>query len=930
MSLVTWASELAESLGKPEAAKFIYDWAKISGGKTPNAAETERLSRAVDEGFNAVGYRFSHDPARDEQHLQKMLLDPKRLAGENRAFHVDLTPGAPGAEMRRNNLRGSPGGVRPLALRLENVTRASDDLANETAFLNRASGRGSTGVQYSPTMGELFGGDSDAMRELAEASRGGFQPSVAMLDPTAVRDLRTAQFNPYAKGALAAAVTAGATPILQAKERRMADENTGAAFGYNPNLQRQGALARMRAAQREQADVNTLPDPLTYAVVSGLLGEAPDELGFSALHPRREAIRRVAEPAYTVGTALQVAPLLKGLGRFAGALAAVPGPMSGGLAAQRGVIKLKSNNQWLAGQPERITGPLKRHHNPDEALQLYASSVANPATTPETLAQLNQRLPEWQREASLNTWIDKKLRDYVRNDMATPEDPLRAMAEKWAVDKPEKLAAAQAKLDALNAKTAQLMQERGVPEAYLTSHRQDVLAAEKARDLIEARQALHTQMPEGGRWEPEGLAGKRLQQGFPAGGMGVSDEARAWEQFADEAINPAPAGKRFGQGWGGQTLDENPWLAKVPPETPTYRVGDARELGFEHLTDELRNALNPASGLPPELLMKYSDLPKKTLPDVVNRVADINAWRAAQKAEADLVNSANAAVVTFKEYPEAGLAWKQITTAKHSIDELPEGWRMEEFKGGAPGKTIFGVVDSKGRLHPEAAGKSPDTPEAAYENFSKGYGKKELEDALKYEGDTMKHCVGGYCPDVAEGRSQIFSLRDERGRPHATVEVIPDIRPRESYYGEPQPLIKQIKGPGNRAPDPKYLPQIQDFVKSGQWSDVGDISNAGMFKHPSGKYVSNAEAEALANKHFGEKSFGNKPDQSEDPARYYDRIKRYNRDMLSDTDKGFLSDWEAGNFAAGGSVNAENSNAEYNPAKIHALAASLLEEMTNG
>ena len=126
------------------------------------------------------------------------------------------------------------------------------------------------------------------------------------------------------------------------------------------------------------------------------------------------------------------------------------------------------------------------------------------------------------------------------------------------------------------------------------------------------------------------------------------------------------------------------------------------------------------------------------------------------------------------------------------------------------------------------------------------------------------------------------------------------------------------------------MPQIQDFVKSGQWSDVGDISNAGMFKHPSGKYVSNAEAEALANKHFGEKSFGNKPDQSEDPARYYDRIKRYNRDMLSDTDKGFLSDWEAGNFAAGGSVNAENSNAEYNPAKIHALAASLLEEMTNG
>jgi hypothetical protein len=52
-----------------------------------------------------------------------------------------------------------------------------------------------------------------------------------------------------------------------------------------------------------------------------------------------------------------------------------------------------------------------------------------------------------------------------------------------------------------------------------------------------------------------------------------------------------------------------------------------------------------------------------------------------------------------------------------------------------------------------------------------------LADALKYEGDMMQHCVGGYCPDVAEGRSQIFSLRDEKGRPQVTVEVEPNPNP---------------------------------------------------------------------------------------------------------------------------------------------------------
>jgi hypothetical protein len=37
---------------------------------------------------------------------------------------------------------------------------------------------------------------------------------------------------------------------------------------------------------------------------------------------------------------------------------------------------------------------------------------------------------------------------------------------------------------------------------------------------------------------------------------------------------------------------------------------------------------------------------------------------------------------------------------------------------------------------------------------------KKTESALKYEGEAMGHCVGSYCPDVLEGRSQIFSLRD--------------------------------------------------------------------------------------------------------------------------------------------------------------------------
>jgi hypothetical protein len=83
----------------------------------------------------------------------------------------------------------------------------------------------------------------------------------------------------------------------------------------NPMIQRQGEAARRLAAMR---DVNTLPDPKTYAAVSGFLGQAPDEQGFSAMHPDREGIKRAGQAGFGVGTALQVAPVGAALRGIAG------------------------------------------------------------------------------------------------------------------------------------------------------------------------------------------------------------------------------------------------------------------------------------------------------------------------------------------------------------------------------------------------------------------------------------------------------------------------------------------------------------------------------------------------------------------------------------------------------------------------------------
>ena len=523
------------------------------------------------------------------------------------------------------------------------------------------------------------------------------------------------------------------------------------------------------------------------------------------------------------------------------ALFNAPGPLAKLALATKGlpigaVIKPKGGN-WLDGSVEEALKGLRNNRVEDQA---YLQAMRKPEVREPYGAWLEQKVsenPAYQRipgiqafnqfskesgfpalsvegpEASINSWIDKTLTKYVKNDMATPEDPIRLMAEKYAAQKPDLLAKAQAKIDALNAKGAQLAAQRGVPETYLTQHRQEVIAAEKAKKLIELREGVH--------YEPYGFDAPRLstqlkrqnQKTFPPAQavLAESDTARRWENASDAAVASAPMAEY--QDFGSSNLTrEQPWLSKLDPETPMYRYdrgASVDELGFSHLIDELRNATNPESGLPKELLLDYEKLHKMTMPQIVDRVADINAWRAAQKAEADFARANNAATVLHKEYPE--------------------GYRWVELK-----KPDF--MDPKALEALAGYEKDPRFKASLGDNLKNRAPKLALEDALKYEGDTMGHCVGGYCDDVASGKSKIYSLRDAKGKPHVTIEVRPnppkyntDTIPNQEIPQEGF-RVEQIKGKGNRAPKDEYLPFVQDFVKSGKWSDVGDLQNTGLVK----------------------------------------------------------------------------------------------------
>lgn len=435
------------------------------------------------------------------------------------------------------------------------------------------------------------------------------------------------------------------------------------------------------------------------------------------------------------------------------------------------VIKETGGN-WLGGSVEGALKPLKgptepRYTHINDQGMAVGEGYGRPMTTDEI--QMRNADPVYAKNKAINKWVDSNLTNYVKKQMATPDDPVRKLAEEGITHMPK---------DAL----------------------------------------------ERGQWLSENLESVRRSQGFPGAGMGESETARGWENLADEAIQvTAPIVQTK------ESLEANPWLSKLPPNQSVYnaRKSDISELNFDHIIDVLREDITTGR-IRPEQLNKVS------MEQAVRRTHEYDQDMAKKMREAQA--KVTEGMPVYKDYGDKGYKWVELTDPK----DLPEG--MET------------TVDK--RYLRNQAGELVENP-----NY------KLLEDALKYEGDTMGHCVGGYCPDVALGKSRIYSLRDAKGEPHVTIETKPGggheyageknkeiirlaeergiqkyMAPgNEALWAEaeknlaergitaPQ-YIQQIKGKGNRAPKEEYLPFVQDFVKGGKWSDVGDFRNTGLIR----------------------------------------------------------------------------------------------------
>jgi hypothetical protein len=486
--------------------------------------------------------------------------------------------------------------------------------------------------------------------------------------------------------------------------------------------------------------------------------------GAGALAGRAVRGRRAAPLAAAVE---DVAPMPQGMLALPAPerMLALPAPGPGlppGAAKPRG-------GQWWA-----IKDFDGANYSPEAAARTHALDFELSGWVPEEQGVVGGRVANNSPAAA---WLERAMTKYYKNEFGSPDDPLRALAERGMHYDPEM-----------------------TPERW----------QQTVNDILQ-----------------EDTIGSVLLPRNPKGGMpGAGDDLRA------------------------NAMLSMPWLAKLPVTDKIYGIGGGG-LDLTHFTDEFLNALNPeASGIPLDLAVRPESLGRMTFPQAVEQVGKINQYRATEMERAALSSASNPAVQTFKEYTEnnpMGLRWTELKTPGEDAP-LPEGW-LPDGKGFYNDNT--GDTQS---FHPS------------------------LQDALKYEGDTMGHCVGGYCDEVASGKSRIFSLRDAKGEPHVTIETSPVHKPTAAVehlrqlgvLPEWQNYIKrvntrgvdtlalsdawlrerglppveyssqdivQIKGKQNRAPKDDYLPFVQDFVKGQKWGNVGDLRNTGLVKLPDGRYI---------------------------------------------------------------------------------------------
>lgn len=439
-----------------------------------------------------------------------------------------------------------------------------------------------------------------------------------------------------------------------------------------------------------------------------------------------------------------------------------------------------------------------------------------------------------------NGWMDGPFTNYLKKDFAAETDPVRLLADQGIT----------------HGDVEQMMDPNFGP--------QDLVAY-----AMEARQRADG-------LQPKGMAPFVPRQ------MAKTEAGKQWENLADvTAIPVAKQELRIGERLA------NPWVDRLGDNDVVHAMAPADQggLGVDNIVKHFMDAMEDGA-LDPEALKQMS---------MEKAVRFVHGRNQAKKAAhiAEMMETGRSPVYAGSRLQEAadGSYLTELGLPKELTEDMRKLVRQNE-DGTWSALTPSGKVMQR-RIRPGEESPLVDVIEDSPE-------KALLGGMLGHEGRTMKHCVGGYCDDVASGNTRVVSMRGPDGQSHVTMEAIPGMDTQQrnilkaamwdtetlsapDYFNKyravlehpafkdrhnvinmeagdaaeyislirdmlrtttvDSPRVTQIYGQANSAPKAEYLPLVQDFIKkSGYEVDGQALKNAGMWKHPkTGAYHTKAE-----------------------------------------------------------------------------------------
>jgi len=602
----------------------------------------------------------------------------------------------------------------------------------------------------------------------------------------------------------------------------------------NTNIQRQGAKSRKLATER---DINQLPDPQTYAFIqSALLGTPPDEVAnqFSVFHPKRKEILGRAEQGFVAGNAALVGPAARMLKEVT-----APAVKYLGKEAARQVERGMFNEGPLRGitpQPAFAVRPegggttftnvrsSGKSNAPISKLDKMIDAGANPGI---------QGLSNEMGDAIENFWRSKAQNYYTRQ-YGTPSDPVFKQIISGQLRTPalQKVIPDYA-IDQLSAGKTRVNPATGESRFY-PKYPQALEDLTRRYDDMTGLQGVAFNVKE-----------PIFDPGYPStlGDRGRQLEATLKEDVTEKMVaggmNPSLINPRLkltgprGEGAGDEMLNYVPDtykelynLYKQPPEESNMISRLYKELGLGEtkvpgvVPDNIKRAIQTSEPIY-DVDMQYSSALEGLLtPKNINNYlttlspAEINKLR----FEDVVKNSARYNLDMFNT--------QNIVEAIRSGKRIPEKTWMQ------------GLSD----------------PLMTFEKEGKKYTWHRIleNEATAIEGAYLGHSVGGYAKGgnygpkeyrrFKDGEKEVYTLRDERGRPFTSVEVEkaytgplgrtlsePDIARAKAEgrdLGPLQTVLRQTKGngakTGNVAPkdvEDGVLEFIRDYIKPTKFTE---------------------------------------------------------------------------------------------------------------